>query len=399
MDAKGISTSAHKVPLLKEFDRIQKIQIQSHATINRSSVYGEENMSSTSSSLSKKILLNVQIRDEDDLLVISCSSFAMAQSLADLLDGYRRLALNTSESVWMNVAENNAKTGSLKSDETSKENIKSEKIELGKSEIVFVTPKISSATFQSYGTSERKAQEREFQIGEEEGDYSNPDEFYKELSRDSLRIDEVIGSGQFGDVYKGVYYCRETSIGNGSENNKNNTDNESVGELGCVEVAIKIAKIGSSNVCGTRTSFEYFSADQKLLCEAQRMKNLEHSNVIRMIGVCSSSPVYVVMELAKYGELRDFLQKHGSTLEHRYLIEYSMQISSALAYLEMKQFVHRDIAARNVLVFSFDCVKLADFGLSRYIEDASYYMATNSKLPVCNIYFVLCSNLQIHLCF
>lgn len=33
----------------------------------------------------------------------------------------------------------------------------------------------------------------------------------------------------------------------------------------------------------------------------------------------------------------------------------------------------RDIAVRNVLVASPDCVKLGDFGLSRYIEDEEYY--------------------------
>lgn len=33
----------------------------------------------------------------------------------------------------------------------------------------------------------------------------------------------------------------------------------------------------------------------------------------------------------------------------------------------------RDIAVRNILVASAECVKLGDFGLSRYIEDEDYY--------------------------
>ena len=39
----------------------------------------------------------------------------------------------------------------------------------------------------------------------------------------------------------------------------------------------------------------------------------------------------------------------------------------------------RDIAARNVLVSSTDCVMLGDFGLSRYMEDSSYYKGTNHR--------------------
>ena len=42
--------------------------------------------------------------------------------------------------------------------------------------------------------------------------------------------------------------------------------------------------------------------------------------------------------------------------------------------------VHRDVAARNVLVFSDVVVKLADFGLSRNIEDEGYYKGTSVSI-------------------
>lgn len=42
---------------------------------------------------------------------------------------------------------------------------------------------------------------------------------------------------------------------------------------------------------------------------------------------------------------------------------------------------HRDIAVRNILVAGPDCVKLGDFGLSRYIEDEEYYKGTRGARP------------------
>lgn len=57
-------------------------------------------------------------------------------------------------------------------------------------------------------------------------------------------------------------------------------------------------------------------------------------------------------------------------------------MSTALSYLESKKFVHRDIAARNVLVSSQNCIKLADFGLSRWVEDQSYYHSSKGMLPI-----------------
>ncbi|KAB0399103.1 hypothetical protein E2I00_019477 [Balaenoptera physalus] len=61
---------------------------------------------------------------------------------------------------------------------------------------------------------------------------------------------------------------------------------------------------------------------------------------------------------------------------------YTSHICKAMAYLESINCVHRDIAVRNVLVASPECVKLGDFGLSRYIEDEEYYKASVTRLPI-----------------
>ena len=52
----------------------------------------------------------------------------------------------------------------------------------------------------------------------------------------------------------------------------------------------------------------------------------------------------------------------------------SLQISSAMAYLESEKFIHRDLAARNCLVGEDNIVKVADFGLTRSLQWLIYYV-------------------------
>ncbi|PIO57346.1 hypothetical protein TELCIR_21247, partial [Teladorsagia circumcincta] len=112
---------------------------------------------------------------------------------------------------------------------------------------------------------------------------------------------------------------------------------------------------------------------QLILQESHLMKNLRHDNIISLIGVCMDAPMWLVMELAPLGELRQYLQSNRASLSLTSLFLYSLQVARALAYLHERSLVHRDIAARNVLVSTPKCVKLTDFGLSRALDyDAIY---------------------------
>uniref|UniRef100_A0A3Q0SHZ7 non-specific protein-tyrosine kinase n=1 Tax=Amphilophus citrinellus TaxID=61819 RepID=A0A3Q0SHZ7_AMPCI len=169
------------------------------------------------------------------------------------------------------------------------------------------------------------------------------------ISREDFAVGRILGEGFFGEVHDGVY-------------------KSPMGER--IRVAIKTCKDCSADV------------KEKFLSEAGLMKDLDHPHIVRLIGVIEADPVWIVMELYEHGELGNYLIEHQYTLGTATLVLYCLQICKALAYLEGLNMVHRDIAVRNVLVASPECVKLGDFGLSRYVDEQEYYKASVSRLPI-----------------
>lgn len=66
------------------------------------------------------------------------------------------------------------------------------------------------------------------------------------------------------------------------------------------------------------------------------------------------------------------------------MVQFTIDIEHGLAYLASSNFVHRDIAARNMLIAADYTIKITDFGLSRQIDTTKdyYRMAGCGKLPV-----------------
>ncbi|XP_068145939.1 focal adhesion kinase 1 isoform X2 [Drosophila tropicalis] len=311
----------------------------------------------------QKIKTQIKISASNNMedLVITCNGINTAESIADLIDGYcRLLSKNPEFSIWQR--------------ETSTTNV--EKPNTATTTTNTPNESVQQEVVPSTGKPMLTDDYAEIGLLEGEGDYSTPTVRNYELDRNHIVLSAKIGVGQFGDVYVGTYTLPKSSklkAAASSSTHSNGTEQKpNDGKPDVIQVAIKTCK---ANEDPEKT--------ENFLAEAYIMQKFDHPHIIRLIGICSVMPIWIVMELAKLGELRAYLKANSDRLTHGTLLKYCYQLSTALSYLESKKFVHRDIAARNVLVSSPTCVKLADFGLSRWVSDQSYYHSTPTvALPI-----------------
>ena len=103
------------------------------------------------------------------------------------------------------------------------------------------------------------------------------------------------------------------------------------------------------------------------------MKKLYHPNLVQVYTICSAEePIYIITELMKHGSLLEYLQGDGKELTQSCLIDMAAQVASGMAYLESMNYIHRELAARNVLVGEYGeylVCKVADFGLGHAINE------------------------------
>ena len=77
-----------------------------------------------------------------------------------------------------------------------------------------------------------------------------------------------------------------------------------------------------------------------LVMEYNLLKELDHPNVIKLLGACTDSrgPLYLIIEFAEHGSLRNYLRSHrestSTTDQFQILLSFGWQISKGMAYLE-----------------------------------------------------------------
>ncbi|KAM8827749.1 tyrosine-protein kinase ABL1 isoform 2-T2 [Spinachia spinachia] len=168
-----------------------------------------------------------------------------------------------------------------------------------------------------------------------------------EMERTDITMKHKLGGGQYGEVYEGVW-------------KKYN-----------LTVAVKTLKEDTMEV-------------EEFLKEAAVMKEIKHPNLVQLLGVCTREPpFYIITEFMTHGNLLDYLREcNREEVNAVVLLHMATQISSAMEYLEKKNFIHRDLAARNCLVGENHLVKVADFGLSRLMTGDTYTAHAGAKFPI-----------------
>uniref|UniRef100_A0A8C6L1A7 receptor protein-tyrosine kinase n=1 Tax=Nothobranchius furzeri TaxID=105023 RepID=A0A8C6L1A7_NOTFU len=189
--------------------------------------------------------------------------------------------------------------------------------------------------------------------------YEDPNEavreFAKEIDVSFVKIEEVIGAGEFGEVCRG-----RLKIPGKKEN----------------YVAIKTLKGGYTD-----------KQRRDFLSEASIMGQFQHPNIIHLEGIITAScPVMILTEFMENGALDSFLRLNDSQFTPIQLVGMLRGIASGMKYLAEMSYVHRDLAARNILINSNLVCKVSDFGLSRFLQenssDPTYTSSLGGKIPI-----------------
>ena len=196
-------------------------------------------------------------------------------------------------------------------------------------------------------------------------------EYTPTYHRFKILIDNKIGSGYFGVVYRA---------------RKVKADSKKCNKNCCDETEV-VVKTFTTNTDSQQKTM--------LLNEIELLGNLQyHFNVIRMLGHCTTNlitkdKVWLVLEYCQGGDLKQLLTKNKNKfldgyrngwIKRRNLLKWSYQVSKGMQHLAQHRIMHGDLAARNILINEYVyngathlIAKISGFGMSTRLYDNIFY--------------------------
>lgn len=136
------------------------------------------------------------------------------------------------------------------------------------------------------------------------------------------------------------------------------------------------------------------------------MGSLDHPYIVRLLGICPGLSLQLVTQLSTHGSLLEHIRHHKSSLDPQRLLNWCVQIAKVsdclilrgelmhvgdrkgcilciflcpqgMYYLEEHRMVHRNLAARNILLKNDYQVQISDYGVADllYPDDKKYVYA------------------------
>ncbi|XP_054639834.1 receptor tyrosine-protein kinase erbB-3-like [Dunckerocampus dactyliophorus] len=172
------------------------------------------------------------------------------------------------------------------------------------------------------------------------------------LKMTELRKIKLLGHGVFGSLHKGIWIPE--------------------GDTVKLPVAIKTVH----DRTGRQTFFEV--TDHMMV-----MGSLDHINVVRILGICPGANLQLVSQLTSQGSLLDHVRNNKNNLSPQRLLNWCVQIAKGMYYLEENRMVHRNLAARNVLLKNNYTAQISDYGIADllYPDDKKYFY-NEVKTPI-----------------
>uniref|UniRef100_A0A3B3YI30 Protein kinase domain-containing protein n=1 Tax=Poecilia mexicana TaxID=48701 RepID=A0A3B3YI30_9TELE len=113
------------------------------------------------------------------------------------------------------------------------------------------------------------------------------------------------------------------------------------------------------------------------------MGSMNHINVVRTLGFCPGDSLQLVTPLSSQGSMLEHVRSNKNKLSPQRLLNWCVQIAKGMNYLEENRIVHRNLAARNVLLNDNFTAQISDYGVADllYPDDKKNFF-NEGKTPI-----------------